>query len=172
MDEYQVLIFFIGVAIAVCIYFLPAVITKKLILPNFNITPRVKLGTMLLLGLVTLIIAGFATYLVNGVLPSTSKWSFWMVIDYFYLFHFGKTKDVVQTTVPSLNPVQTNEQKPVEENIENVPGTDVNVKDISQHSDSKSSLLSQLANLSEDELKAVVKLASALSSAKEDKQKD
>lgn len=121
MDEYQVLIFFIGVAIAVCIYFLPAVITKKLILPNFNITPRVKLGTMLLLGLVTLIIAGFATYLVNGVLPSTSKWSFWMVIDYFYLFHFGKTKDVVQTTVPSLNPVQTNEQKPAEENIEIEP---------------------------------------------------
>ena len=41
-----------------------------------------------------------------------------------------------------------------------------------QPTNDRASLLSQLGNLSEDELKAVVKLASALSSAKDDKQKD
>ena len=41
-----------------------------------------------------------------------------------------------------------------------------------QPTNDRASLLSQLGNLSEDELKAVVKLASALSSIKEDKQKD
>ena len=41
-----------------------------------------------------------------------------------------------------------------------------------QPTNDRVSLLSQLGNLSEDELKAVVKLASALSSIKEDKQKD
>lgn len=74
------------------------------------------------------------------------------------------------------DPASTNEESPCVE-IPSAPITPLEEIHLEknpteQPTNDRASLLSQLGNLSEDELKAVVKLASALSSIKEDKQKD
>ena len=81
-----------------------------------------------------------------------------------------------RTRLTKEDPASTNEEAPCVE-IPSAPITpleEIHLEEnpTEQPTNDRASLLSQLGNLSEDELKAVVKLASALSSIKEDKQKD
>ena len=236
MDGFQMLIFILGILFGAFTFFLPAVIAKKLIIDRVAITLNVKVITMVLLGAVTLIIAGILAYTINGGIPSTNKWALWMLIDYYYLFHSkrkkkdninpqlytdieeyeesqkvgssqtdsnvksiepsdsqGKGKKKVKVTkydelykemdefeerarLTKEDPASTTEEAPCVE-IPSAPITpleEIHLEEnpTEQPTNDRASLLSQLGNLSEDELKAVVKLASALSSIKEDKQKD
>ena len=236
MDGFQMLVFILGILFGAVTFFLPAVIAKKLIIDRVAITLNVKVITMVLLGAVTLIIAGILAYTINGGIPSTNKWALWMLIDYYYLFHSkrkkkdninpqlytdieeyeesqkvgssqtdsnvksiepsdsqGKGKKKVKVTkydelykemdefeerarLTKEDPASTSEEAPCVE-IPSDPITpleEIHLEEnpTEQPTNDRASLLSQLGNLSEDELKAVVKLASALSSIKEDKQKD
>lgn len=236
MDGFQMLVFILGILFGAVTFFLPAVIVKKLIIDRVTITLIVKIITMFLLGTATLLFADILAYTINGGIPSTNKWALWMLIDYYYLFHFkmkkkdninpklyagieeyeesqkfgssqtdsnvksiepsdsqGKGKKKVKVTkyddlyremdefekrarLPKEDPASTSEEAPCVE-IPSDPITpleEIHLEEnpTEQPTNDRASLLSQLGNLSEDELKAVVKLASALSSIKEDKQKD
>ena len=236
MDGFQMLIFILGILFGAFTFFLPAVIVKKLIIDRVTITLNVKIITMFFLGTATLLFADILAYTINGGIPSTNKWALWMLIDYYYLFHFkmkkkdninpklyadiaeyeesqkvgssqtdsnvksiepsdsqGKGKKKVKVTkydelykemdefeerarLTKEDPASTNEEAPCVE-IPSTPITpleEIHLEEnpTEQPTNDRASLLSQLGNLSEDELKAVVKLASALSSIKEDKQKD
>ena len=236
MDGFQMLIFILGILFGAFTFFLPAVIVKKLIIDRVTITLNVKIITMFFLGTATLLFADILAYTINGGIPSTNKWALWMLIDYYYLFHFkmkkkdninpklyadiaeyeesqkvgssqtdsnvksiepsdsqGKGKKKVKVTkydelykemdefekrarLTKENPALTNEESPCVE-IPSAPITPLEEIHLEknpteQPTNDRASLLSQLGNLSEDELKAVVKLASALSSIKDDKQKD
>lgn len=236
MDGFQMLIFILGILFGAFTFFLPAVIVKKLIIDRVTITLNVKIITMFFLGTATLLFADILAYTINGGIPSTNKWALWMLIDYYYLFHFkmkkkdninpklyadiaeyeesqkvgssqtdsnvksiepsdsqGKGKKKVKVTkydelykemdefekrarLTKEDPASTNEESPCVE-IPSAPITPLEEIHLEknpteQPTNDRASLLSQLGNLSEDELKAVVKLASALSSIKEDKQKD
>lgn len=238
MDGFQMLIFILGILFGAFTFFLPAVIVKKLIIDRVTITLNVKIITMFFLGTATLLFADILAYTINGGIPSTNKWALWMLIDYYYLFHFKmKKKDYINpklyadiaeyeesqkvgssqtdSNVKSIEPsdsqgkgkgkkevkvtkydelykemdefeertrltkedsASTNEEAPCVE-IPSAPITpleEIHLEEnpTEQPTNDRASLLSQLGNLSEDELKAVVKLASALSSIKEDKQKD
>ena len=92
MDGFQMLVFILGILFGAVTFFLPAVIAKKLIIDRVAITLNVKVITMVLLGAVTLIIAGILAYTINGGIPSTNKWALWMLIDYYYLFHSKRKK--------------------------------------------------------------------------------
>ena len=98
-----------------------------------------------------------------------------MFVDYFFLFRTRVKKESLNTNLYSELSEYEESQKvgssQTDSNVKSIEPSD-SQREPAQQPDEKSSLLSQLGNLSEDELKAVAKLASALSSAKEDKQKD
>lgn len=176
MDGFQMLIFILGILFGAFTFFLPAVIVKKLIIDRVTITLIVKIITMFLLGTATLLFADILAYTINGGIPSTNKWALWMLIDYYYLFHFKmKKRDNINpklyADIAEYEKSQKTESSQTDSNVKSIEPSD-SQREPAQQPDEKSNLLSQLGNLSEDELKAVVKLASALSSIKEDKQKD
>ena len=92
MDGFQMLIFILGILFGAFTFFLPAVIVKKLIIDRVTITLNVKIITMFFLGTATLLFADILAYTINGGIPSTNKWALWMLIDYYYLFHFKMKK--------------------------------------------------------------------------------
>ena len=194
MEDDSMIFYLFRIAVTMLFYFVPAVIVKKIILPKFTITTKVKILTMILLWIFCLTLFTTFYFVKTGELPTSSKLGLWILIDYFYIFGIkGKGKKKVKVTkyddlykemdefgkrarLPKENPASTNEEVPCVE-IPSAPITpleEIHLEEnpTEQPTNDRASLLSQLGNLSEDELKAVVKLASALSSAKDDKQKD
>ena len=194
MEDDSMIFYLFRIAITMLFYFVPAVVVKKLILPKFTITIKVRIITMILLCLFCLALFTTFYFLTTGEFPASSKLGIWIPIDYFYIFGIkGKGKKKVKVTkyddlyremdefekrarLPKEDPASTNEEAPCVE-IPSAPITpleEIHLEEnpTEQPTNDRASLLSQLSNLSEDELKAVVKLASALSSIKDDKQKD
>ena len=68
------------------LFFVPAMITKNVILPKEPLTGKWKTVTMILLGIITLAIGTTISLFLAGTFPNTRPWAFWMLIDYFYLF--------------------------------------------------------------------------------------
>lgn len=240
MEDDSMIFYLFRIAITMLFYFVPAVIVKKIILPKFTITTKVKILTMILLWIFCLTLFTTFYFVTTGELPTSSKLGLWISIDYFYIFGIkGKGKKKVKVTkydelyrgmdefekgvhLSKGNPALTNEESPCVEipsapitpleeikydelykemdefekrarltkedpasTNEEAPCVEIPSAPITpleeihleknpteQPTNDRASLLSQLGNLSEDELKAVVKLASALSSIKDDKQKD
>ena len=242
MEDDSMIFYLFRIAITMLFYFVPAVIVKKIILPKFTITTKVKILTMILLWIFCLTLFTTFYFVTTGDLPTSSKLGLWISIDYFYIFGIkgkGKGKKKVKVTkydelykdmnefkkrarLTKEDPASTNEEAPCvkipsapitpleeikcdelykemdefeertrltkedsasineEAPCVEIPSTPITpLEEIhleenptEQPTNDRASLLSQLGNLSEDELKAVVKLASALSSIKEDKQKD
>lgn len=193
MEDDSMIFYLFRIAITMLFYFVPAVIVKKIILPKFTITTKVKILTMILLWIFCLTLFTTFYFVKTGELPTSSKLGLWILIDYFYIFGIkGKGKKKVKVTkyddlyremdefgkrarLPKEEPASTSEEAPCVE-IPSAPITPLEEIHLEknpteQPTNDRASLLSQLGNLSEDELKAVVKLASALSSEK-DKQKD
>lgn len=83
----------VGIAINWLLFFVPAMITKNVILPKEPLTGKWKTVTMILLGIITLAISTTISLFLTGTFPNTSSWAFWMLIDYFYLFGWKKYKE-------------------------------------------------------------------------------
>lgn len=193
MEDDSMIFYLFRIAVTMLFYFVPAVIVKKIILPKFTITTKVKILTMILLWIFCLTLFTTFYFVKTGELPTSSKLGLWILIDYFYIFGIkGKGKKKVKVTkyddlyremdefgkrarLPKEDPASTSEETPCVE-IPSAPITPLEEIHLEknpteQPTNDRASLLSQLGNLSEDELKAVAKLASVLSSEK-DKQKD
>ena len=76
----------VGIATNWLLFFVPAMITKNVILPKEPLTGKWKTVTMILLGIITLAIGTTISLFLAGTFPNTRPWAFWMLIDYFYLF--------------------------------------------------------------------------------------
>ena len=84
----------VGIATNWLLFFVPAMIAKKVILPKEPLTRKWQSVTMILLGIITLAIVTAISFLLTGTFPkTTSPWAFWMLIDYFYLFGWKKYKE-------------------------------------------------------------------------------
>lgn len=92
MGAYHIIILLGALLIGACVFLLPAVIIKALIVSKRKPTGRLKVITMLLLGFTTLVIMCVFAFMLNGGVPSTSKWALWMIIDYFYIFGWEHKK--------------------------------------------------------------------------------
>ena len=194
MEDDSMIFYLFRIAITMLFYFVPAVIVKKIILPKFTITTKVKILTMILLWIFCLTLFTTFYFVKTGELPTSSKLGLWILIDYFYIFGIkGKGKKKVKVTkyddlyremdefgkrarLPKEETASTSEEAPCVE-IPSAPITPLEEIHLEknpteQPTNDRASLLSQLGSLNEDELKTVVKLASALSSVKEDEQKD
>ena len=68
------------------IFFLPAVVVKKLFLPRVKISTKTKIITTILLGIFTFTLSSILVYLFVGEFVFPIKWITWMIIDFSYLF--------------------------------------------------------------------------------------
>lgn len=93
-NQIDITYFVVNISLVLVLFFLPAVITKKLFLQKVPPNGKGKALTMIMLGLVTLAISIVVSLVLFGGLPSTKPWATWMVIDYFYLFGKRKKKEV------------------------------------------------------------------------------
>ena len=143
---------------------------------------RKKVPQKLIFRIIIMIIVGYITlsirYFVLGFLgiDATFIWFFSLFYGWHILFNREMDEFEKGVHLTKEDPASTTEEAPCVE-IPSAPITqleEIHLEEnpTEQPTNDRASLLSQLGNLSEDELKAVVKLASALSSIKEDKQKD
>ena len=155
------------------IFFLPALFAKKVFLKGEPSSKKRKL-VILAVALSTLAIYLLLEVGLGGAIPKIKVWVNWMFVDYFFLFRTRVKKESLNTNLHSeLSEYEESKKvgsSQTDSNVKSIEPSD-SQREPAQQPDEKSSLLSQLSNLSEDELKAVVKLASVLSSEK-DKQKD
>ena len=143
---------------------------------------RKKVPQKLIFRIIIMIIVGYITlsirYFVLGFLgiDATFIWFFSLFYGWHILFNREMDEFEKGVHLSKGNPALTNEEPPCVEipSAPIAPLKEIHLEEnpTEQPTNDRASLLSQLGNLSEDELKAVVKLASALSSIKEDKQKD
>lgn len=130
MEDDSMIFYLFRIAVTMLFYFVPAVIVKKIILPKFTITTKVKILTMILLWIFCLTLFTTFYFVKTGELPTSSKLGLWILIDYFYIFGIkGKGKKKVKVTkyddlykemdefgkrarLPKEDPASTNEEAP------------------------------------------------------------
>ena len=103
------------------IFFLPAVVVKKLFLPRVKISTKTKVITMILLGIFTFTLSSILVYLFVGEFVFPIKWITWMIIDFSYLFRRKNKKDFnsqLYSDITAYEESQSTESVPEKESID------------------------------------------------------
>lgn len=103
------------------IFFLPAVVVKKLFLPRVKISTKTKVITMILLGIFTFTLSSILVYLFVGEFVFPIKWITWMIIDFSYLFRRKNKKDFnsqLYADITAYEESQSTESVPEKESID------------------------------------------------------